>query len=143
MYAVATEEVEGADADGVAFCFRVGDAPGAGSPEAEDLEEAEDGGFVPAFDDGGGDGDEVVGVGGYCVGEGEADGGGVEEDVGVGEEEVVGGGLTGGEGHGVGFAEPAGGEFGDVEGAEFVRVLGGEGVDDWRRSGRCCGRRRR
>lgn len=126
----AVEEVEGSDADGVIFCFGVGDAPGTGGPEAEYLEEAEDGGFVPAMNDGGGDGDEVVGVGGYGVGEGDADGGGVEENVGVGEEQVVGGGLAGGEGHGVGFSQPAGREFGDVEDAEFFRVLGGDGVDD-------------
>ncbi len=113
------------------FCLGVGDAPGAGRPEAEDLEETEDGGFVPAMDEGGGDGDEVVGVGGDGVGEGETDGGGVEEDVGVGEEEVVGVGLAGGEGHGVGFAEPACGEFRDVEGAESFRVLCCDAVDDF------------
>src|ERR1700750_2656666 len=55
----AAEEVEGADADGVAFCFGVGDAPGTGSPEAEGLKEAEDGGLVPPLDNGGGNGDEV------------------------------------------------------------------------------------
>ena len=49
------EKVEGAEADGVAFCFGVGDAPGARAPEAEDLKEAEDGGFVPALDEGGGE----------------------------------------------------------------------------------------
>ena len=143
MVGGAAEEVEGADADGVALGFGIGDAPGTRGPEADDLEEAEDGGFVPALDDGGGDGDEVVGVGGYGVGESEADGVGVEEDVGVGEEEVVGGGVAGGEGHGVGFAEPAGGEFGDVEGAEFVGVLRGEGVDDGAGLRRWSGRRRR
>jgi len=112
------------------LCFRVGDAPWAGGPEAEELKETKNGGFVPTLDEGGGDQDEMVGMGGDGVGEGEPEGGGVEEDVGVGEEEVVGGGLAGGEGHGVGFAKPAGGEFGDVEGAEFLRVLGGDGVDD-------------
>ena len=124
------EEVEGADAQGVAFGCWVGDAPGTGAPEGEYLKEPEDGGFVPAVDEGGGDGDEVVGAGGDRVAEGAADGVGAEEDVGVGEEEVVGGGLAGGEGHGVGLAEPAGREFGDVDGADSIRVLAGDGVDD-------------
>ena len=31
------EKVKGAEADGVAFCFGVGDAPGAPPPEAKDL----------------------------------------------------------------------------------------------------------
>ena len=53
----AADEVEGANADGVVSGFGVGDAPGAGGPEAEELEEAEEGGLVPALDGGGGDGD--------------------------------------------------------------------------------------
>ena len=69
----------------------VGDAPGAGGPEAEDLEEAEEGGFVPAVNEGGGGEDEVVRADGDSVGEGAAEGVGAEEDVGISEEEVVGG----------------------------------------------------
>ena len=98
---LAADEIEGADADGVAG-LRVGDLPGARGPEAKNLEEGEEGGLVPAADDGGGDEDEVVGAGGDGVSEREPEGGGVEEDVGVGEEEVIGGGLGGGDGHGVG-----------------------------------------
>ena len=128
------EEVEGSDADGVAEGFGVFGEPGTAGPEAEDSKIAEEHAFAGGFDDGGGEGDEVVGLGGDGLSEGAADGLGGEEDVGVGEEEpgglVEGDGVAGGEGHGVGFAEPAGGEFGDVEDAEFFRVEGGEGVED-------------
>ncbi len=55
------DEVEGADADRVAG-VGVGDAPGAGGPEGEDGEEAEEHGFAAGLDDGCGEGDEVVGV---------------------------------------------------------------------------------
>ena len=126
----AAEKIKGADAERVSGGFGVGDAPGAGCPEAEDLKEAEDGGFIPALDEHGGKGDEMVGTGSDGAGEGEADGCGVEDDVGVGEEQIVGWGLAGGEGHGVGLAEPTDGEFSDVEGAESVGVLHGDGVDD-------------
>ena len=126
----AAKKVEGAYPNGVAFCIGVGDAPGPGDPDPEDLEEAQDGGLVPAFNDGGGNSDEVVGMGGYRMGKSEADCSGVEEHIGIGEKEVVGAGLPSGKGHGVGFAEPTGRQFGDVEGAESFRVFGSYCVND-------------
>src|ERR1700686_11029 len=50
----ALDQVEGADADGIGVSAGVRDAPGTGSPEAADLDEAEDDGLVPAPDDEGG-----------------------------------------------------------------------------------------
>ncbi len=69
---------------------------------------AEERAFTDGLDEWGGEGDEVVGLRGYGVGQRSADGFAVEDDVGVGEEEVVGvvdgDGVAGGEGHGVGLA---------------------------------------
>ena len=102
------EEVEGSDADGVAEGFGVRGSPWAGGPETHDAEVTEERSFADGFDDGGGEGDEVVGAGGFRLGEGAAEDGGLEEDVGVGEQEVIGvvegDCVAGTEGQGVGFA---------------------------------------
>ncbi len=118
---LAADKVEGADADGVAG-IGVSNAPGAGGPEAHDLEKGDDGGLVPAADDGGWGEDEVVGAGADGVGEGAAEGVRAEEDVGVGEEEEVRGGERGGLGHSVRFAEPA---FGEGVDPNFRQVRAG------------------
>ena len=77
------KEVEGSYADGVADGFGVGGSPGAGGPEAHDLEVAKEHSFAGGFDEGGREGDEVVGLGCYSVGQGSADDFAVEDDVGV------------------------------------------------------------
>ena len=124
------KEVECSDADGVTERPGVRHSPRPDGPEAHHMKIAEEHTLAKCLDEGGGEEDEVVGLGGDGVGECTAEGVGAEEDVGVGEEEVVGWGLACGEGHGVGFAEPAGGELGDMESAEFIGMLGGEGGDD-------------
>ena len=70
----AAHHVEGAHADGVADGFGVGYLPWAGDPEGEGLEEAHEESLVPAEDDEGGHGDDVVGLGFDGVDEGAAEG---------------------------------------------------------------------